>query len=53
VSRIAHMSRFDGLEQSADDLGFTYVGDIYDSDILIVPDPDKPITPARSTMHLS
>jgi hypothetical protein len=53
VSRIAHMTRFDGLEQSADDLGFTYVGDIYDSDILIVPDPDKPITPARSTMHLS
>lgn len=53
VSRIAHMSRFDGLQQSADDLGFTYVGDIYDSDILVVPDPDKPITPARSTMHLS
>jgi hypothetical protein len=53
VSRIAHMSRFDGLEQSANDLGFTYVGDIYDTDILVVSDPDPPVVSARAPMHLS
>jgi hypothetical protein len=53
VSRITHMSRLDGLEQSADDLGFTYVGDIYDTDILVVADPDRPVITARAPMRMS
>jgi hypothetical protein len=53
VSRVAHMSRFDGLEQSADDLGFTYVGDIYETDILVVSNSDRPALAAKAPMHLS
>ena len=53
VSRIAHMSRLDGLEQSANDLGFTYVGDIYETDILVVPDSDRPTLSAKIPPHLS
>lgn len=53
VSRIAHMSSLDGLEQSANDLGFTYVGDIYDTDILVVADPNRPMITARASMRLS
>jgi hypothetical protein len=53
VSRIAHMSRFDGLQQSADDLGFTYVGDIYETDFLVIANPDRSVIPAKSNIHPS
>jgi len=47
VSRIAHMGRFDGVTQSMDDSTWSFVGEIYDTDILIVPDLALPEGPSR------
>lgn len=53
VSRMTRMSRYDGLQQPADDLGFTYVGDIYETDILVIANPNRAVVQAKTVMHSS
>lgn len=40
VSRISRMGRFDGVTQSVTDSAWTFAGEIYNTDILIVPGPN-------------